>query len=224
MAETREKTKIKLGSYTTDFLVSVWPKLNTPDAKFNKFGTDLHIPDEKVEGVREKLTKFRDQAFAEFQKIAPTKTAKKLTLGAIPLKAEEDKEGDPTGRTLLRTGRKASGEKKDGTTWKAKIVFKDAKGEVVPANKVPQIWGGSVIRIATTVFGYYMPTEKQVGVTLEIDGVQIKKLVEGGRDTSSLGAVEDEDGWTSGDNDFGYKADDSSSDDSTDTGEDTPNF
>ena len=213
MADNKLPMKIELGKLVTPIGPAVWPKLTQPDTKFKAEGvyeTRLRYDNATGETIREKLNKFLEDAFTQFQDIysksdnpkAKAK-AKRMTAKYIPLTADLDEDGDETGDLLLKVTRKASGVTKAGKPWKAKIKFADSKGNPVKAEGL-QLWSGSEIRVFTTVFGFFAEKDCEVGITLEIQGVQIKKAVSGGGDRDvQMGALED-----ASDDDFQADADD----------------
>lgn len=217
--EKQKPLKIKLGTFVTPFGEAVWPKLNAPSTKFKaegQFSCDLRLSDSDVEPINAKMEAYRDEAVTKFKEIYPKKS-KSIKAGRMPLSAETDKEGDETGHTILKTTRVASGTRKDGSKWAFKPIIKDAKNQLV--KNPPPIWGGSEVRVATTVYGYIGQTDSLVGIKLEIEGVQIKKLVSGGEAQEANFDDVDEGGWTSeGSEDEG--SDGSSGDDGDDGSDD----
>lgn len=237
MADNKFPNKLKLDTITTPVGVAVYPHLTKPDTKWKDEGeyrVKLKYNDPKViTPLREKLDKFLDTAFEKYQELlaksddkkakAKLKTLKKADL---PLKPEVDDEGEETGAFLLNTKRTASGiSKKTGEPWKAKLVFADSLGKTV-STKGLSIWSGSELRVQGTVSAWYGAKDNEVGISIDIDGVQIKKLVSGGGRDVEFDAMDDEDGWTADDSvDGGDTSDtDATDDDAEEDGDDTPNF
>lgn len=233
MAEKNFPNKIKLGDFTTAVGVAVYPHLVKPDTKWKaegEFRTKIKYTDAKViEATREKLTGFLDEAFEKYKELlvehGKKAKVKSLSKADLPLKPEVDEEGEETGAYLLNTKRTASGvSKKTGEKWKAKIVIADSKGKPVPTKGL-SIWSGTELRAQTRVMGWYNAKDNEVGVTLEIAGVQIKKLVQGGDGNVEFEEMEDEDGWTadslaSSDDDTDGDAADETDDEASDEAED----
>jgi hypothetical protein len=208
--------KIKLGDITTPVGVAVYPRLLKPDTKFNAggtYGTRLKYDGKTGEALAAKLQPYADKAFEEYKKhlddAGKKAKIKSLTKAALPIKPEEDEEGEETGNYVLNTKRVASGtSKKTGDTWYSTITLADSKGKVVgmvssdPDKKKRQpklsIWSGSELRVIGHVMGWYNPKDNEVGISVEIAGVQIKKLVSGG-DNVEFEAMDDEDGWAAPD-------------------------
>lgn len=109
----------------------------------------------------------------------------------MPWAEDYDDEGDPTGEVLVRFKTKATFKTKDGTEQQKTVKLVDGFGEVIPANKRPLVYGGTVGRVAFTVRPYFIPASASYGLTLYLNEVQIVKLVTGkGGSGSSFGAVE----------------------------------
>lgn len=197
MAEKAKRNKIKVGSLVTPIGVARYPHVITPDTKFKAEGEyrcPLIYSEEVADALRPKLQALLDKGFEELKKEhfgdANSPKAKRLKKNDVPLKAVEDEEGNETGDYLLTPKRTASGKKKDGSPWKAKINIVDSKGKKLLASGL-SIWGGSKLRCDCDVFAWYSPKDNEVGLKLEIVGVQIVELVSGGGEReSAFGSVE----------------------------------
>lgn len=209
MADKKKRNKIKIGSFVTPIGTAKYPHLNTPDTKWveeGEYRCPLVFSEEVAESIRPKLEDFLDKAFAELKKehygdTPNTAKAKKCAKLALPLKPVEDEEGNETGEYQLSPKKKASGTKKDGTPWKAKIQVFDSKGKKL--SPVPSIWGGSKLKADVDVFGYFVAKDNAIGITLELVGAQVIELVSGGSGDreSRFGEVE---GGYVGDSDGGF--------------------
>ncbi len=217
MAEKKKRNKIKVGSLVTPIGTARYPHLNAPDTKWveeGEYRCPLIFTEEVADQLRPKLEEFLDKGFDLLKKEhygdAPnTAKAKRLSKSDLPLKAVEDEEGNETGDYSLNLKKRASGTKKDGTPWKAKVNIFDSKGKkLLP---VPSIWGGSKLRVDADVFAFFFPKDNTIGLTFEIMGVQVIELVSGsGERESAFGEV---DGGYVGEEDPGFGRDDDSTDD-----------
>lgn len=207
MADKSFPNKIKLGEITTPIGIAVYPHLTKPDTKWKPEGeyrTKIKYDAATAEGLRTTLTKYIDEAFEKYKELLveydKKAKVKGLTKADLPLKADVDDDGEETGFFLLNTKRTASGvSKKTGEPWKAKIVIADSKGKAVPTKGL-SIWSGSELRVMGKVMGWYGAKDNEVGITVEIAGVQIKKLVSGGDGDVSFEAMDDaEDGFVAAD-------------------------
>lgn len=151
-----------------------------------------------------------ERAFKELK----VETRKKL--GAVKINdlftTLYDKETEePTGFIQFKFAMTASGTLKKGPKagqkWFRKPDVFDAKGN--PIKKVPDIWGGTVGKVAIEARPYFVVGQGVGGLKLALTGVQIIDLVAGGeRTAASLGFGEED----------GYSHDDSSVEETPDTG------
>ena len=199
--------KLKSTPFTTPVGIAVWPKLNSPDTKFNAAGqflTKLQLSAEEAQPLIDKYEKELN-AFFESEKEelmqgdgkAKAK-AKALKLASDkPYKAEFDDEGEETGNILfnIKMPHKIVREGKPDLLLYPDIFDSNSKLLKNP----PQIWGGSKLVIA----GQMRPfnTNIGVGMSLRLQAVQIIELVSG----ASKGASGYGFGATAG----GYEGDDS---------------
>lgn len=217
MAET---TKRKFVQITSPKGVFKYPKLAAPD-----FGTKDYPKPDGVYSVR-LILKADDKATKDFIKKLDVLYKEALAEAEVAfkeLKAESRKKlggvkpnqfyteildqetEEPTGDIEFRMAMDASGVVKKGPRagkkWTAKPVIFDAKGHRM-AN-VPDIWGGTVGKIAFEVRPYFIQGTAAAGIKLKLVGAQIFDLVAGGeRSAESLGFGE-EDGYEHDDSAFG---------------------
>jgi len=168
-------------SFTTHKGIAVYPHLNEPDHAFNNhegvYTCKLRVP---ADQAQELMDDCRQAAKDEFGKNAE-RVRMPWTMDEV------------TGELLFNTKSK----------YKPKFV--DSQGQIIDPDNVPQIFGGSILKLAGTVYPY---SGNGGGVSLQLAGVQIIAL--GERDTTNF-AFEAEDG--------GYLADDVSIPTTSNTGE-----
>ncbi len=180
---------------TTPRGIGVYPKLNSPDTKFDPAGKytsklKLLASDPEVQAFKEFGEKLRDDFLAKT--VESLKAEKKAAL-AMELKAGEflkvdrDPEtGDETGYFLLNASMRASGTREDGSKWTQQPAIYDAKGKEL--RNPPIISGGTEMKLSVVLDPFVNNTTKEVQVSVRLLGAQILKLVSGGqRDFSSLG-------------------------------------
>lgn len=181
--------------------VAIYPKLNTPDTKFDAAGvydTKLAFDgdDAEVQAFIAKAEELRDRFFdaTVAQLTADKKAGKAKLLTKVPfLKPEmDDESGDETGRLILRAKMKASGvSKKTGKPWTMKPRYFSASGK--PLQNPPRIGGGSELKLAVILEPYLKSDNNTVGVSARLEAVQIITLVSGGgRSFSSFGFAAEE--------------------------------
>lgn len=180
---------------------AIWPRLNTPDTKFDSDGVytcklAVDADDPSLEKFRAQVQEAIDAKYDEIVDDLKSKgkgaVAKKVTK-VDPFHVEEDDEtGEETGRIVFNTKMKASGvSKKTGKPWKRKVAIFDAKGTAI--SKPPFINGGSEVKLSVQLLGYYIAKDKEVGCSIRLEAVQVLKLVTGGhRDAGGYGFGEEE--------------------------------
>lgn len=169
-----------------------WPRLNTPDTKFDAGGKYscklvLDSTDPSVQSFVAELEKLRDEFLAAT--IETLKAEKKAAL-AMELKAGEvvkidrDQEtGAETGKLLFMASMRASGTRKDGSSWTQKPDIFDAKGTKL--DRPPVISGGTEGKLSVEVEPFVNQTSKQVVLSVRLKAAQVLRLSTGGARTFS---------------------------------------
>lgn len=209
MAETKEKAP-KRERLITPKGVAVYPRLATPDTKFNPEGVYSLRLRMSEEDAAEMMADLDARAQASFDKAVAANGGKTFKL--VKGKKVELEKNDPYIRVLDEDGETETGEiefsfsmkatykDKDGKVHKRKPGLADGKGKEL--KKAPNIYGGSIVKVN------YTPSEYQIntaaGVKLYLNAVQILTLVSGGGGNMGFGAEDDAD--------YTYEEDDNSSD------------
>lgn len=204
---------------TTPLTVFIWPKLVVPDTKF-KAGGELSTKaafdtsSEFATKLRNYIDKEADKALAAAiaadKRPDKKKAAVPWKLAVKPYEDETDKEGNETGRTVFKFATNASGTYKSGPktgqAWTRDVKMFDSLGQPCPKGVDP--WGGTEGAISYTITSYAMGADVGAGVKLNLEAVQITKLVKGGdRGADDYGFAKQDDG--------GFTADDAGDDDAT---------
>jgi hypothetical protein len=170
-------------TYTdSPFGEGIHPHVNKADDKFNKevppFHVDLALEGDEAEAFKAKIDKATQDAFNDYMENGE---GSKLSAGAkkkwgtyVPYEDEEDKEGNPTGRTLFSFKQNSIIRTSDGKK-EIHIGIYDADGNEV-RNLVTH---GSTIRVRYGFRAIVLKTNQQVGVRMDFSMVQIKELAEG---------------------------------------------
>ena len=138
-------------TFTTYKGVAVYPHLNKPDYAFNAdgvFSTKLRVP---ADQAKELIDTIQAVAQDEFGKAANT--------ARMPFSTDED-----TGEIIFLAKSK----------YKPK--FMDSTGQMIGENAVPNVFGGSVIKMAGTLYPYSAGGNK--GVSMQLGGVQVITLAD----------------------------------------------
>lgn len=171
--------------YTTPIGTAVYPHLHAPDTAYQAEGvysTKLRFTGKDAEAVQKFLDEqyelSQEQAAQELVDTGKVKALKaaqaKVKAGPEPYVSEIDEDtGEETGAILANFKMKASGTRKDGTTWSSRPTFFDASGKEVPLGL--RIGSGSELRISCEINRYFTPA-LGAGVSLRLKAVQIISL------------------------------------------------
>jgi hypothetical protein len=194
-----KSNKVKM---TTPRGTASWPRLNTPDTKFDAAGKYscklvLRADDPQVQAFVAKLEKMRDDFLADT--VAALKADKKAAL-AMELKAgdiikvERDQEtGEETGNLIFMASMKATGTRKDGSSWSQKPTIFDARGKAL--ERPPVISGGTELKLSVEVEPFINQTSKLAVLSTRLKAAQVIKLSSGGaRSFDDHGFEVEEDG------------------------------
>jgi hypothetical protein len=173
-----------------------WAQLNEPDFKYKAEG-EFHVrgtpdtSDEAYDKLIETATKVRDEYFAETkaQLLAEKKgaLANKLHTVDVIKEAVDRETGASTGDMTFRAGMKHKIEIKNGPkagqTFEKVPDFFNAAG--VRLKNPPKIGSGSVLKLGVRLVPYLVSKDGEVGISYQLEGVQILKLVSGGQRNAS---------------------------------------
>lgn len=194
-------TKNAKTTFITPKGVANWPKLNTPDTKFDPVGKysckliwDGSDPD--VQAFIAKLEAIQEEFFAS--EVARLKADKKAAL-AMELtkdqiiKIDRDSEtGEETGKVIFMASLKAAGTRKDGSTWTQKPTIFSASG--VKLANPPAVYSGTILKLSVEVEPFINQTSKKAALSIRLKAAQIIELVSGGERSFSSYGFEAEDG------------------------------
>lgn len=200
-------TETPKGTYLVIRGRAIWPKITKPDTKFTPEGAyscKLALSAEDKDALQAILEEAQQvgvqMAVEEAAKKGKKVAADKVKLADLPLVELLDKEtGEGTDEYAVSAKAKASGTRKDGSTWTRAVKIFDAKLKPVNPETV-EIWSDSVLAMRVQLRPFYVPA-LGAGVSLRLEAVQILTLNSGGdRDGASYGFGEEEDGWSPDEN------------------------
>lgn len=169
-----------------------WCKVFEPDTRFNddgEYSTQVILPVAEAAQVCEQLEALVDE---EYAKLVKEKPALKVGLSKRPVfEHEVDENGNETGNVVFKTKLKALIRGKNGTNYPQKVNVVDSKR--TPMSGTQLVGNGSVIKVAVEPNTYYMPSNKQVGVSLRLKALQVIDLIEHGGSIDNL--FDEEDGF-----------------------------
>jgi hypothetical protein len=200
--------KRKNPQFTTKPAKALWPHLSSPDVTFNSKGVyhvKLVFTPEEFEtdpyngsadiSMKELLDKAVEDAHAKaIDGMKPAQAAK--VMKAYPYDDELDAEKEETGNIVVKFKSNASYTKADGTVVDLKPRLFDPAGK--PITRKINIGNGSILAVNASIAPYYMKSTKQAGITLYMNGVQVKELVEYGASAESMGFETDGEGFDQG--------------------------
>lgn len=180
--------------------IAKFPRLTTPDTKFNKFGdykVTLVFEDEAkgVSDFRTRIEKAEAAAHAAAKKTL--KPGKKAKIADSIIKPHIDDEGNEVeGKFEVNFKSRAAGVREDGSKWERRVPVFDAAKKPVKAN----VGGGSVLKVAAEINDYNSPT-LGAGISLRLEAVQVIELKQfsGGRNADEYGFGEEEGGYVAED-------------------------
>ena len=165
----KRKKPLKL---TTPVGIAEWPRLNTPDTKYNSDGVYsvlLRLPKddctETIEAIRSVVSDYVDMLKKEEGK-------KEIATAPLPFKDVMDGDNVPTGEIEIKFKLNALG-KNGNETWEQRPMLFDSHKRPISEN----IGGGSKIKVGAEVVPYFT-TMHGAGVTLRLKAVQVIELVE----------------------------------------------
>lgn len=196
MAEAKKFVRL-----TTPVGLALWPFLTAPDDRFSngdpskaKYKVGLRLNGEAAEALIAQLTPMVDKAFDEG---APTlkPPKRKLLTKHYPWEDEYDRETEEaTGYTIFKFGSNAYYTKPDGTQVSLKPRLFDSAGALIKYDI--NIGNGSLIQVNFTPKEFCMNSNApSAGVSLRLNAVLIRELVEYGGGAEGYGFDTDPDGF-----------------------------
>jgi hypothetical protein len=174
--------------YTSPKGTAVWPRIDTPDTKFDEdglFSCKLHVSEGDFKAFEAQINKEVDAAYkAECSsqgkdkvRLAPSK----------PIRITDDGDYEIFAKQKAKVHTKSKG------TLDFSVACYDSKGSKIDT---PKIGSGSQLKMAVEVNTWFVPSQG-FGYTLRLRAVQVIDLVEygGGEGTGSFGFGSEEDGY-----------------------------
>jgi hypothetical protein len=149
MAQANNKKKL---TFSTTKGIAMYPWLNKADYQFDSNGqykVNLRVSKKDAKSLMDDAKQAANDAFGA-----------KAANAKMPFKTDEE-----TGDVIIVT------------KSKFKPKFMDSTGSLISENNVPPIYGGSTLKLAGTMYPY--TAGGNVGVSLQLAGVQIIELSEG---------------------------------------------
>lgn len=158
--------------FTTFKGTAVYPYINKPDTFGQgdpKYKVGLRVPVEQIKALKDLCMEVAKNDLGE----------KKAKLARLPFKQTDD---DKEANMVIINAK---------SQYQPKVY--DSAGQYIPQEKLPQIWGGSILKMGGVINTYDL--SGNTGVSLLLTKIQVIELVEGnGGDDGGFDA--EEGGWT----------------------------
>ena len=162
-------------TFTTPKGKAVWPKIDTPDTKWDEDGLyscKLHVSETDFAAFEAQILKVVD---ADYDAACKREGKKLRKAGSSPLRLTEDNEYE------IYAKQKAKVKTRKGDILEFNIPCYDSTGKKL--EEAPRIGSGSEIKIAVEVATWYVASQG-FGYSLRLRAAQIIELVEFGEDAS----------------------------------------
>jgi len=138
-------------TFETPIGKAMYPWLNKPDTQFDsegKYKVDLRLKKDEAAGLLADIRKAAADAFGD-----------KAATATLPFKMDDD-----TGEVIVKT------------KSKYRPLISDSTGQVIPEHNLPNIFGGSQLRVKGTLTNYVAGGRH--GISMQLGGVQIVQLTD----------------------------------------------
>ena len=179
MSKTRKNPQ-----YTTPLGVAVYPKLNEPDNYEGKvqYKSKLVVDRDTAQPLMDAVEAHLKASIEEYNNRESTKkkvNLKKALASGLPWDDHDEDDSKVVfyPKQNYEVDEYKNGQK-TGKKRKVTLIFYDAKGDRIPPDQVPELWGGSKIKLSGSMRFY---PGLSGGVSLSITAVQIVDLVTRGQ-------------------------------------------
>lgn len=172
--------------YTSPKGTAVWPRIDTPDTKFDEdglFSCKLHVSEGDFKAFEAQLN---DEIEAGYKAECAKQGKDKLRMApSKPLRITDEGDYEIFAKQKAKVHTKSKG------TLDFTVACYDSQGKKI---ETPKIGSGSTIKMAVEVNTWFVPSQG-FGYTLRLRAVQVIDLVEYGGGDGSFGFGAEEDGY-----------------------------
>ena len=165
---------------------AVWPRIDTPDTKFDEDGVyscKLHVSEADFKAFEALVKPKLDAAYKDE---CSRQGKEKIRMAASsPLRINDEGDYEIYAKQKARVHTKSKG------TLEFSIAAVDSQGKKIA---MPKIGSGSTLKMAVEVNTWFVPSQG-FGYTLRLRAVQVLELIEYGGGDSSFGFGAEEDGY-----------------------------
>lgn len=143
------------------------------DDKLGSYSVSLSVdPEANAEWIQQ-LEAMGEDLYTDYLDAAGKKKLQRRD-PIIPLKNEEDRDGNETGNVLVKFNAKANREK-DGRMWAVDVPVLDTQGNRIPVEKVKLLTRGTQMIVSFDANAYYM--SGVFGISFKLRAVQVHEPV-----------------------------------------------
>ena len=143
------------------------------DDKLGSYSVSLSVdPEANAEWIQQ-LEAMGEDLYTDYLDAAGKKKLQRRD-PIIPLKNEEDRDGNETGNVLVKFNSKANREK-DGRMWAVDVPVLDTQGNRIPVEKVKLLTRGTQMIVSFDANAYYM--SGVFGISFKLRAVQVHEPV-----------------------------------------------
>lgn len=172
--------------YTSPKGTAVWPRIDTPDTKFDEdgvFSCKLHVSEGDFKAFEAQINK---QVEADYKAECASQGKDKLRrASSCPLRITDEGEYEIFAKQKAKVHTKSKG------TLEFSIAAYDSQGKKI---ETPKIGSGSTLKMAVEVNTWFVPSQG-FGYTLRLRAVQVIDLVEYGGGDGNFGFGAEADGY-----------------------------
>lgn len=172
--------------YTSPKGTAVWPRIDTPDTKFDEdgvFSCKLHVSEGDFKAFEAQINK---QVEADYKAECASQGKDKLRrASSCPLRITDEGEYEIFAKQKAKVHTKSKG------TLEFSIAAYDSTGKKI---ETPKIGSGSTLKMAVEVNTWFVPSQG-FGYTLRLRAVQVIDLVEYGGGDGNFGFGAEADGY-----------------------------
>ncbi len=139
------------------------------DDKLGSYSVSLSVDPEANADWVQQIEEVGEDLYTEYLDAAGKKKLQRRD-PIIPLKPEEDRDGNETGNLLVKFNAKANREK-DGRVWAVDVPVLDTQGNRIPVEKIKLLSRGTQMIVSYDANAYYM--SGVFGISYKLRAVQV---------------------------------------------------
>lgn len=150
------------------------PKFYNSDDKEGGYSVSLSADPDDVTDFRIQMEAMAEELYQEYLDASGKKKLQRRE-PLIPMKNEEDRDGNETGNLLFKFNTKAHRKQKDGRLYPVDVPVVDTQGNRLPTDKITRLGRGTEMVVSFDAKAYYM--SGIFGITWTLRAVQVHNPV-----------------------------------------------